>query len=100
VAAQMVLADVPLERFLQEPVIPFEKDEVTRLILDRHDRKAFAPVANLTVGQFREWLLEYTTTDVELTAELICNARISDAGSISQVLHCSKLWPLTKSTLC
>ena len=59
VAAQMVLADVPLERFLQEPVIPYESDEVTRLILDRHDRAAFAAVADLTVGQFREWLLEY-----------------------------------------
>jgi len=54
VAAQMVLADVPLDRFLAEPVIPYETDEVTRLILDRHDLEAFAAVANLTVGQFRE----------------------------------------------
>src|SRR4051812_29972143 len=65
VAAQMALADVPLRRFLQDPVIPYEQDEVTRLILDTHDRAAFEPISNLTVGSFREWLLSYeTTTDV------------------------------------
>src|SRR5947209_12384302 len=58
-AAQAVLADVPLTRFLQEPLIPYEQDEVTRLILDRHDAIAFEPVKDLTVGQFREWLLCY-----------------------------------------
>jgi ethanolamine ammonia-lyase large subunit len=62
VAAQMVLADVPLQRFLKESVIPFEIDEVTRLISDRHDLSAFEPIKHLTVGQFREWLLEYETT--------------------------------------
>lgn len=68
VAAQIVLADVPLDRFLSEHVVPYETDEVTRLIIDRHDRDAFSAVANLTVGQLREWLLEYSTTYVELTA--------------------------------
>jgi len=68
VAAQMVLADVPLQRFLHEPVIPYEIDEVTRLIIDRHDRLAFAPISALNVGQFREWLLEYSTTAENLTA--------------------------------
>jgi len=68
VAAQMALADLPLTAFLAEPVIPYEQDEVTRLIFDRHDRTAFAPVANLTIGQFREWLLEYTTTTEMLAA--------------------------------
>jgi ethanolamine ammonia-lyase large subunit len=67
VAAQRVLADVPLERFLNELLIPYEIDEVTRLIVDRHDRAAFLPVAGLTVGQFREWLLEYETTSDGLT---------------------------------
>jgi ethanolamine ammonia-lyase large subunit len=66
VAAQMLLADVPLSEFLREPLVAYESDEVTRLILDRHDRVAFEPVSGLTVGQFREWLLEYTTTEVEL----------------------------------
>jgi ethanolamine ammonia-lyase large subunit len=68
VAAQMVLADVPLTRFLEELLIPYDTDEVTRLIIDRHDRAAFAPVSGLTVGQFREWLLEYETTTDVLTA--------------------------------
>src|SRR5688500_1483328 len=56
-AAQAVLADVPLTRFLEEPLIPYENDEVTRLILDTHDEAAFAPIRDLTVGGFREWLL-------------------------------------------
>ncbi|MDB5357855.1 MAG: ethanolamine ammonia-lyase, partial [Phycisphaerales bacterium] len=68
VAAMTVLADVPLRRFLQEPVIPYEIDEVTRLILDRHDPAAFAPISDLTVGQFREWLLDYATTTESLQA--------------------------------
>src|ERR687895_153975 len=55
-AAQAVLADVPLTRFLEEPLIPYEQDEVTRLILDTHDSAAFASVKDLTVGQFREYL--------------------------------------------
>ncbi len=49
VAARMALADVPLRRFLDEALIPYETDEVTRLIIDRHDTAAFAPVAHLTV---------------------------------------------------
>ena len=57
VLAQMELADVPLTRFLDECVIPYEKDEITRLIIDTHDRKAFAPVRSMTVGEFRDWLL-------------------------------------------
>ena len=55
--AQRVLADVPLQRFLAEPLIPPEEDEVSRLILDRHDPVAFEPVSSLTVGEFRNWLL-------------------------------------------
>ncbi len=57
VAAQMALADVPLATILAEPVVPYETDEVTRLIIDSHDAAAFAPVASLTVGEFREYLL-------------------------------------------
>ncbi|SEQ44299.1 Ethanolamine ammonia-lyase heavy chain [Azotobacter beijerinckii] len=57
VAAQMALAEVPLGHFLNEAVIPYEADEVTRLILDGHDAAAFAPVAHLTVGGLRDWLL-------------------------------------------
>lgn len=57
VAAQLALADVPLRTFLQETVIPYEEDEITRLIIDTHDAAAFAPVAHLTTGAFRDWLL-------------------------------------------
>ncbi|SHG88469.1 ethanolamine ammonia-lyase subunit EutB [Bradyrhizobium erythrophlei] len=62
IAARMALADVPLRQFLQEAVIPYEDDEVTRLIVDTHDRSAFAPVAPLTVGAFRDWLLSDAAT--------------------------------------
>src|SRR5947207_2654821 len=81
VAAQTVLADVPLARFLEEQLIPYETDEVTRLIIDEHEQLAFAPVRDLTVGQFREWLLAYeTTTDAlsklapGLTPEMVAAA--------------------------
>jgi ethanolamine ammonia-lyase large subunit len=57
VAAQMCLADLPLSVFLNEAIIPYESDEVTRLILDRHDSSAFRLVSHLTVGDFRNWLL-------------------------------------------
>jgi ethanolamine ammonia-lyase large subunit len=57
VAAQMALADVPLKTFLGEAVVPYEADEITRLIIDTHDARAFAPVAALTVGGLRDWLL-------------------------------------------
>ena len=57
VAAQFCLADVPLATLLDKPLIPYETDEVTRLIVETHDRTAFAPLASLTVGSFRDWLL-------------------------------------------
>ncbi|MFN3339128.1 MAG: ethanolamine ammonia-lyase subunit EutB [Dietzia sp.] len=57
-AAQWALADVLLETFLEDLLVPYETDEVTRLIVDSHDRAAFAPLAHLTVGGLRDWLLE------------------------------------------
>ncbi len=57
VIAQMALADVPLRRFLSDALIPYESDEITRLIIDTHDAAAFAPIAHLTVGDLRNWLL-------------------------------------------
>ena len=57
IAARMALADLPLRQFLHETVIPYEQDEVTRLIVDRHDPQAFAELSPLTVGSFRDWLL-------------------------------------------
>jgi len=67
VAAQMALADLPLSRFLDETPIPYEQDEVTRLIIDSHDRAAFAAVASLTVGEFRDWLLSERADVDDLT---------------------------------
>src|SRR4029078_10568647 len=57
VAAKMALAEVPLQRFLAELVVPYEEDDVSRLIIDSHDKSAFAPAAHMTVGEFRDWLL-------------------------------------------
>jgi ethanolamine ammonia-lyase large subunit len=68
VAAQLALADLPLATFLTEAVVPYEKDEVTRLILDSHDAVAFRPIAHLTVGSFREWLLSHEVTSETLAA--------------------------------
>ncbi len=65
-AARMCLADVPLKRFLEELLIPYEDDEVTRLIMDKHDATAFAEIAHLTVGDFRNWLLSDTTDSATL----------------------------------
>src|SRR5579863_4716395 len=66
VRAQMKLADVPLKAFLAEPIIPYESDEVTRLICDSHDSAAFSPVSHLTVGDFRDWLLSGQATSETL----------------------------------
>src|SRR5882672_7030333 len=68
VAAQYALADLPLRTFLSECVIPYEQDEVTRLIIDSHDDAAFAPIAHLTVGGLRDWLLSDDATADALTA--------------------------------
>lgn len=57
VAAQMILADVPLKAFLNEAVIPYEHDDVTRLIIDSHNAAAFSPISHFTTGQLRDWLL-------------------------------------------
>jgi ethanolamine ammonia-lyase large subunit len=66
VAAQYALADLPLATFLTEHVVPYESDEVTRLIIDGHDAAAFAPIAHLTVGGLRDWLLSDAPTPDDL----------------------------------
>jgi ethanolamine ammonia-lyase large subunit len=67
-AARMALADLPLSTFLREAVVPYEEDDVTRLLVDGHDRAAFAPVAHLTVGAFRDWLLADGTGPAALSS--------------------------------
>ncbi len=68
VAAQMALANIPLTHFLNEALIPYEADEVTRLIIDTHDAQAFAPVSHLTVGGLRDWLLSEEADEDSLRA--------------------------------
>src|SRR6476620_6645348 len=67
IAARMALADVPLKQFLNEAVIPYEDDEVTRLIIDSHEAPSFAAVSSLTVGAFRDWLLSDAASSETLT---------------------------------
>jgi ethanolamine ammonia-lyase large subunit len=66
IAAQLALADVPLKTFLNEAVIPYETDDVTRLIIDTHDATAFEPISHLTVGELRDWLLNDAADTVTL----------------------------------
>ena len=68
VVAQMALADLPLARLLTDVVVPYEDDEVTRLIIDGHDAAAFAPIGHLTVGDFRNWLLADDVDSAVLSA--------------------------------
>src|ERR1700755_792514 len=66
VAAQITLANVPLKTFLNETVIPYEKDEITRLIIDSHNITAFSLIDSLTVGELRDWLLRDETDTIVL----------------------------------
>ncbi len=65
-AARMCLATIPLKQFLEDLIIPYETDEVTRLIVDTHDMQAFSEISHLTVGDFRDWLLSDTTDSATL----------------------------------
>jgi len=85
VAAQIRLSEVPLELFLQEHLVPYEEDEVTRLIVDRHDPLAFAPVSHLTVGEFRNWLLRYET-DAPTLAALAPGITPEMAAAVSKLM--------------
>jgi ethanolamine ammonia-lyase large subunit len=85
VAAQLRLSEVPLAQFLEELLVPYEEDEVTRLIVDRHDAKAFAPIRHLTVGEFRDWLLRYET-EAETLAEIAPGVTPEMAAAVSKVM--------------
>jgi ethanolamine ammonia-lyase large subunit len=86
VAARMALADVPLSTFLNEALVPYESDEVTRLIVDRHDAAAFAPVATQTVGEFRDWLLSDAATG-EVLAALASGITPEMAAAVSKLMR-------------
>ena len=89
-AAQMALADVPLKRFLDEALIPYEEDEVTRLIIDTHDAQAFAAVSHLTVGGFRDWLLGDEATEASLRA-LAPGVTPEMAAAVSKIMRVQDL---------
>lgn len=90
VAAQWTLADVPLKQFLHETLIPYEQDEVTRLIIDEHDSEAFAPVSHLTVGGFRDWLLSETASTEALTT-LAPGLTPEMAAAVSKIMRIQDL---------
>jgi ethanolamine ammonia-lyase large subunit len=86
VAARMALANVPLKQFLNETVIPYEDDEVTRLILDTHEAPAFAAVSSLTVGAFRDWLLSDAASS-EALAKLSRGLTPEMAAAVSKLMR-------------
>ena len=90
VAARLVLADLPLDRFLHEAIVPYESDEVTRLILDTHDAHAFAAVSSFTVGEFRDWLLSDQATG-EVLAGLTPGVTPEMAAAVSKLMPAQDL---------
>jgi ethanolamine ammonia-lyase large subunit len=86
IAARMALADVPLKQFLEEAVVPYEDDDVTRLIIDSHDAPAFAAISSLTVGTFRDWLLSDTATSATL-AQVARGITPEMAAAVSKLMR-------------
>ena len=90
VAAQMTLADLPLSVFLNEAVVPYEDDEVTRLIVDTHDGAVFAPLASFTVGELRNWLLAEETSG-EILAGLAAAFTPEIVAAVSKLMRLQDL---------
>src|SRR5579863_7418646 len=90
VAAQMALADLPLKAFLGEPLVPYESDEVTRLIFDSHDSQSFRPIAHFTVGEFRDWLLGEEATS-EILTNLVGGIIPEMAAAVSKIMRVQDL---------
>ena len=90
VAAQMALADVPLRQFLNDAVVPYETDEVTRLIVDSHDPAAFARVGGLCIGDFRDWLLG-DDADTDTLAALAAGLTPEMAAAVSKIMRLQDL---------
>lgn len=90
VAAQYVLANIPLQHFLETPLISYETDEVSRLIFDTHDAAAFAPVSSLTVGEFRDWLLSDEATG-ELLSAIAPGVTPEIAAAVSKLMRVQDL---------
>jgi ethanolamine ammonia-lyase large subunit len=86
VAARLCLADVPLQTFLDDALIPYEQDEVTRLIIDTHDATAFADISHFTVGGLRDWLLAYET-DSEKLAQVARGITPEMAAAVTKLMR-------------
>src|ERR1700761_2625365 len=86
IAARMALADVPLTQFLQETVIPYEDDEITRLIVDGHDARAFATIASQTVGAFRDFLLS-DAANADVLKKLAPGITAEMAAAVSKLMR-------------
>lgn len=100
-AAQWALADVPLTTFLNEVVVPYETDEVTRLIIDSHDRTAFAPVTHLTVGGLRDWLLAVAATEDSATTLAAVSPGLTPemVAAVSKIMRNQDLIAVAKATV-
>ena len=85
-AARMCLAEIPLKQFLEDLIIPYEADEVTRLIVDTHDQMAFAEISHLAVGDFRDWLLS-DTTDTETLNRIARGVTPEMAAAVSKLMR-------------
>ncbi|MCB8878661.1 ethanolamine ammonia-lyase subunit EutB [Acidisoma cellulosilytica] len=90
VAAQLALADLPLKTFLSDVIVPYESDEVTRLIIDSHDSLAFNPIAHLTVGGLRDWLLS-DEADAAALAALAPGLTPEMAAAVSKICRAQDL---------
>lgn len=99
-AAQWALAEVPLATFLNDPVVPYETDEVTRLIFDSHDRLAFQAVSHLTVGGLRDWLLEVAATeDAALTLAAVSRGLTPEmVAAVSKLMRNQDLIAVARAT--
>ena len=86
IAARIALADVPLKQFLHEAVVAYEDDEITRLIIDTHDKSAFAAISSLTVGSFRDWLLSDAATS-EVLKQLAPGVTPEMAAAVSKLMR-------------
>jgi ethanolamine ammonia-lyase large subunit len=95
VAARICLADLPLKQLLSDLVIPYETDDVTRLILDRHDAAAFAPIAHLTVGEFRDWLLS-DDASTQVLAQIAPGVTPEMAAAVSKIMRNQDLIVVTR----
>jgi len=104
VAARLVLAEVPMQVLRENPAVPYDQDEVTRVIQDSVDEAIYSEVKDKTVGDFREWILADTTTpemlrriSSGLTSEMIAGVTklmsnldlIYAAKKIPVIAHCN-----------